>query len=93
MKNIFKNQIDYFPELTESALEKVEFKTVWSGKRLQVGDKVLYAYVYIPNTDDLKAITFIERELNELPSKFKFLKFENEDNMIPILSFNTDKKR
>lgn len=91
MRQYFKAQLDYYPELTEEVLERAEFKTVWSGKRMQPGDKVVYAYVYLLNTDDLKAISFLEREIDEIPSKFKFIKLEND--IMPILAFKEDIKK
>jgi hypothetical protein len=91
MRQHFKGQLDYYPELTEEVLERAEFKTVWSGKRMQPGDKVVYAYVYLLNTDDLKAISFLERELDEISSKFRFIKLE--DDIMPILAFKGDTKK
>lgn len=91
MRQYFKTQLDYFPELTEDVLDKAEFKRVWSGKRMEVGDKVVYAYVYKLNSDELKAISFLERELDELPSKFKFIKLEND--IMPIIAFKEDTKK
>lgn len=93
MKQYFEFQCNYFPEITEEVLEKAEFKTVWSGKRLIPGDKIVYAYVYVPNTDDLKAITFLERELNEIGSRFRFIKFYDEDNHMPVIAFNDDPRK
>ena len=72
MRTIFEKQINFFPTITDDILEKMEYKTVWSGKRIIVGDKILYAYVYTLNTDDLKLIYFLERELGEISKKFKF---------------------
>lgn len=90
MRNYFKEQLDFYPQITEDVLDRAEFKTVWSGKRLQVGDKVVYALVYEINTDDLKAISFVERELDEIGNHFNFIRFENET--IPVLSFKGDNK-
>jgi hypothetical protein len=91
MREYFKAQLAYYPQITEEILDKVEFKTVWSGKRIQPGDKVVYAYVYLLNTDDLKAISFLERELDEINTKFKFIKLE--DDIMPILAFKEDTKK
>ena len=90
MKQYFKAQIDYYPKLTQDVLDRAEFKTVWSGKRMQPGDRVVYAYVYVLNTDELKAITFLERELDEVSCKFKFI--ELDDDIMPILAFKEDTK-
>jgi hypothetical protein len=91
MREYFKAQLAYYPEITDEVLERAEFKTVWSGKRMQPGDKVVYAYVYLLNTDDLKAISFLERELDEINTKFKFIKLE--DDIMPILAFREDTKK
>ena len=91
IKDYFKIQIESYPRLTDEVLDRVDFKTVWSGKRMVSGDRVLYALVYVTNTDDLKAITFLERELDEISSRFNFVSFENEG--LPILSFIEDVKK
>ena len=91
IKDYFKIQIESYPRLTDEVLDRVDFKTVWSGKRMVSGDRVLYALVYVPNTDDLKAITFLERELDEISSRFNFVSFENEG--LPILSFIEEVKK
>ncbi len=91
MREYFKKQVDYYPKLTQEVLDKVEFKTVWSGNRIMPGDIVVYAYVYLLNSDELKAITFLERELDNLHSTFKFIKMEND--FIPIIAFKNDIKK
>ena len=91
IRDYFKVQIETYPRLTDEVLDRVDFKTVWSGKRMAPGDRVLYALVYAPNTDDLKAITFLERELDEISARFNFVGFENEG--LPILSFIEDTKK
>lgn len=90
IKEHFQGQIDFYPQLTDDILAKADFKTVWSGKRLVAGDRLLHAYVYQVGTDNLKAITFVERELNELDARFNFLRMENE--IVPVLSFKEDTK-
>ena len=90
IKEFFQAQIDYYPALTEDVLDRAEFKTVWSGKRMIPGDRLLYALVYVKNTDDLKMITFLERELEEIGGKFKFIGNRND---LPIIAFNDDTKK
>jgi hypothetical protein len=90
MREYFKNQLNYLPDLTQDVLNRAEYKTVWSGKRMQPGDKVVYAYVYVPNTDDMKIASFLDRELDDLSMMFNFIKLE--DDMMPILSFKNDNK-
>ena len=51
---------------------------------------VLYALVYALNTDDLKMITFVERELHEMDSRFIFIGFHNKT--IPVIKFKEDRK-
>lgn len=87
----FKEQIDYYSCLTDDILDKIEFRLVWSGKRMVAGDKVLYAYVYEKGTDNLKMITFLERELHEMDRIFEFIDFHN-DTFVPILVFRDDTK-
>jgi hypothetical protein len=86
----FQEQIQIIPELTDYVLERAEYKTVWSGKRMRSGDRVLYAYVYQKGTDNLKYINFLERELHELDSTFNFIRLE--DEIMPVLAFKDDPK-
>lgn len=90
MREYFIDQINYYPKLTQEVLDRAEFKTVWSGKRMQVGDRVLYALVYPVNSDELKAITFLERELDELANRFRFIEYENDQ--MPVFVFKEDTK-
>jgi hypothetical protein len=90
IQDYFRSQIDYYPALTSEVLNKAEYKTVWSGKQMTVGDKVLFAFVYVKNTNDLKAITFLERELDEIATLFNFIRLDKD---IPILSFKDDKTK
>jgi len=84
----FRDQIKAYKSITPDVLDKVEYKTVWSGKRIQVGDKVLYAFVYPLNSDEYKLATFLERELGEVNSKFDFIQKIN--GIIPVLKFKED---
>lgn len=91
MTEYFKYQIDSLPTITDDVLSKIEFKRVWSGKMLQEDDQLLTAYVYKPGTDDLKAITFVPRELDEVGTQFNFIRMEND--VIPVLAFKNDTKQ
>ncbi len=88
MFNEFREQIKVYKEITPDILDKITYKTVWSGKRIAVGDKVLYAFVYPLNSDEYKLATFLERELNELNDKFIFLQYLK--GYIPLLKFKGD---
>jgi len=88
MFNEFREQIKVYNEITPDILDKITYKTVWSGKRIDVGDKVLYAFVYPLNSDEYKLATFLERELNELNQKFVFLQYVK--GFIPVLKFIGD---
>lgn len=68
----FKDQIRAYKSITPDVLDRIEYKTVWSGKRIQVGDKVLYAFVYPMNSEDYKLATFLERELDDVAQQFVF---------------------
>jgi len=84
----FKEQIKAYKTITPDVLDRVEYKTVWSGKRIEVGDKVLYAFVYPPGSDEYKLATFLQRELNEVSLKFSFIQMFN--GIIPVLKFKDD---
>jgi hypothetical protein len=90
MRHYFKDQLEYYPTLTQDIIDRAEYKTVWSGNRLQDGDKIVYAYVYKLNTNDLNVISFLERELDNLGSKFRYIRME--ENLMPVLAFNNDVK-
>ncbi len=84
----FKDQIKAYKAITPDVLDRIEYKTVWSGKRIQVGDKVLYAFVYPINSDDYKLATFLERELNDIASEFTFI--QKIKGIIPVLKYKGD---
>ncbi len=88
MFNEFREQIKAYKEITPDVLDKITYKTVWSGKRISVGDKVLYAFVYPLNSDEYKLATFLESELTELNDKFVFLQYIK--GFIPVLKFKGD---
>lgn len=85
LEQYFKEQIEAHPILTEDVLEKVEFKRVWSGQMMRVGDKVLYAFVIPKGETDPLIIQLLERELQNFDSMFTFVRFEK--NTIPVLQF------
>lgn len=93
MREYFKDQIESNRKITKEALEKVEFKRVWSDKFISEGDTVVYSLIYEPNTDDLKFITFLERELDELANNFIVVSDSSNDYGLPILAFKNDPKK
>lgn len=90
LRDYFKEQIEQFSPITEDILPQIEHRRVWSGKIMGVGDKVLFAFVFPLNEDDIKMIAVLERELDELNPKFQFVGFEKET--IPVLKFSHDPK-
>lgn len=84
----FKDQIRAYKSITPDVLDRIEYKTVWSGKRIQVGDKVLYAFVYPMNSEDYKLATFLERELNDVTQQFVFI--QKIKGIIPVLKYRND---
>ena len=79
----FKNQIRAYKAITPEILNQIQYQTVWSGKRIQVGDKVLYAFVYPLNSEDPKLATFLERELHEVNDMFTYI--QTIKGIIPVL--------
>jgi hypothetical protein len=88
MRKYFENQLKMTPNIPDDILDKAEFIRVWSGKKLQRNDKIVCAYVLDKN-EELKAIYFIERELDDLSNNFIFKDWY--DDFIPILSFKHQK--
>jgi hypothetical protein len=84
----FKDQIKAYKSITPDVLDRIEYKTVWSGKRIQVGDKVLYAFVYPMDSEDYKLATFLERELNDVAQQFVFV--QKIKGIIPVLKYRGD---
>ena len=84
----FKEQIRAYKVITPDVLDRIEYKTVWSGKRIQVGDKVLYAFVYPVGSEDYNLATFLERELNEVANQFAFT--QKIKGIIPVLRYKND---
>lgn len=85
---VFKDQIRAYKAITPDVLNQIEYKTVWSGKRIEVGDKVLYAFVYPLNSEDYKLATFLERELDEVNQMFTFV--QTIKGIIPVLKYKND---
>jgi hypothetical protein len=85
---VFKDQIKAYKAITQDILNQIEYKTVWSGKRIEVGDKVLYAFVYPLNSEDYKLATFLERELDEVNQIFTYL--QTIKGIIPVLKYKND---
>jgi hypothetical protein len=85
---VFKDQIRAYKAITPDILNQIEYKTVWSGKRIEVGDKVLYAFVYPLNSEDYKLATFLERELDEVNQMFTFIQIIK--GIIPVLKYKND---
>jgi hypothetical protein len=85
---VFKDQIRAYKSITPDVLNQIEYKTVWSGKRIEVGDKVLYAFVYPLNSEDYKLATFLERELDEVNQMFSFI--QTIKGIIPVLKYKND---
>jgi hypothetical protein len=85
---VFKDQIKAYKSITSDILNQIEYKTVWSGKRIDIGDKVLYAFVYPLNSEDYKLATFLERELGEVNQMFTYL--QTIKGIIPVLKYKND---
>jgi hypothetical protein len=85
---VFKDQIKAYKAITSDILNQIEYKTVWSGKRIDIGDKVLYAFVYPLNSEDYKLATFLERELGEVNQMFTYL--QTIKGIIPVLKYKND---
>lgn len=90
LRQYFKAQIETHPTITADVFAKIEYRRVWSGKQIEINDKVLYAFVYPKGEDDYKFMAILERELNELENLFDFIEFERET--IPVLKFKDDSK-
>jgi hypothetical protein len=86
----FNQQIRAYKAVTADIYDQIMYKRVWSGDMIQVGDKVLYAFVFDPTDDALKLISVLDRELGLIQNTFDFVAFKNK--IIPVLKFKTDAK-
>ena len=87
----FNNQIKTSRRITDDIYDQITYKRVWSGEMIQVGDKVLYAFVFDPKDDELKIFSVVERELPNIEKIFSFVAYKN--NTIPVLKYRTDGKK
>lgn len=87
----FEQQLLMSNQITDEAFNQVTFKRVWSGEMIQVGDRVVYAFVFDPKDDQLKLASFVDRELGNIYNTFDFVGFKN--ITIPVLKFKNDAKK
>lgn len=81
LREIFQPQIQTNPPITIEILEQVEFKRVWSGRMISVGDRVLYALVEEPQGEVIMSL--IDSEIEEISTRFEFVDMKNDT--LPIL--------
>jgi hypothetical protein len=62
MRQYFKFQCDYYPSLTQDVIDRVEFKTVWSGKRMNVGDNMSNVKVKILRGVGINDVNYIVKK-------------------------------
>lgn len=90
LRPYFEYQISYTKTISDFELEQIQYRRVYSGTMIENGDKVLYAFINIkPNEKDenlnnIKMISLLEREIENLSKQFKFYDWYND--AIPILT-------
>lgn len=82
LRNYFLDQIAHNRVITSEVESKISYRRVWSGKLINIGDKVLYAFALDPDNNKL-LFSLLESELDELGPIFEFV--EMMDETIPIL--------
>lgn len=87
----FEQQLLINNQITDEVLSQVTFKRVWSGEMIQVGDRVVYAFVFDPKDDQLKLASFVDRELGNIYNTFDLVGYKNVT--IPVLKFKSDAKK
>ena len=90
LRKYFEYQLDNHPIITTTIYSRIEYKRVWSGNMMEVGDRVLYAYVKTDNEKTLQFMCLLERELDQLSTIFTFI--GKDTDTIPLLKF-TDSTR
>lgn len=84
LREAFAEAIQNYGTIPEWALENAIHPYVWSGKKIEPGDKVLYAFVDLEDGDDPVLMDLLEREIDELENKFEFTN-EYHSHYVPIL--------
>ena len=87
----FEQQLSVTNYITEDVYNQITFRRVWSGEMIQIGDKVVYGFVFDPKDDQLKLASFIDRELGNISNIFDVVGFKNVT--IPVLKFKNDAKK
>lgn len=87
----FNQQMAAYMPITEEIYDKIIYKRVWSGELMNVGDTVLYAFVFDPKDDQLKLMSLLDREIAAIFSQFDFVGYKN--RIIPVLKYKTDAKQ
>lgn len=82
LRDYFQDQLKTNKIVTADAERKITYKRVWSGKLITVGSRVLYAYAIIDDQEP-RLFTLLDSELEELDSRFTFVRMENET--LPVL--------
>lgn len=90
LRKYFTFQLENHPIITTDVYSKVEYRRVWSGNMIELGDRVLYAYVRTADMKTLQLMCILERELNQMDTIFMI--DGNPEDTIPVLKFiNEDK--
>lgn len=84
LKEAFAEAMENYRPIPEWALEHAVYPYVWSGKKIEPGDKVLYAFVDLEDGDDPVLMALLEREIDELENIFEFTN-EYHSDYVPIL--------
>lgn len=86
----FLHQLDNHPIITTEIFSKIQYRRVWSGNMMELGDQVLYAYVRTSDQKTLQLMCVLKRELHQLDAIFMFDGEEGEE--IPVLKFINELK-
>jgi hypothetical protein len=84
LRDVFKEALENYAPVPEWAFEYMVYTKVWSGKEIQAGDTVLYAFVDLEDGKNNLLMTVLDRELEEIEKTFKFTG-EYHSHYVPIL--------
>lgn len=86
----FQFQLENHSIITTELYSNIQYKRVWSGNLMEIGDRVLYAFIRTSDQKTLQLMCLLERELYQLDTIFTF--DGNDDDTIPVLKFINEAK-
>lgn len=89
MREYFKEQLETHKPMTQDSIDKIEYKRLWSGELVSVGDIILFAYLFkINEPDKIGLITLTDKKVDWLSNDYEFLGYHTD--ILPVLKHKKD---